>query len=246
MGSPKQGGWGGLVALVTGGRSQRSGANVSADDALILGADGVNVTARAVLESLGRAVIVTSPGGEILFWNGAAEALYGWSATEVVGRSILDVTPVEQSAEQAAQIVGQLAAGEPWEGEFRVQRRDGSSFLALVTDTPVVGADGTVTAIVGVSSDVSEIRRLASEMESREGRFRSFVENSGDVLAVVDAEGVIDVLAGPVADVLGFEAETLIGTSVFELVQPQDMERARHLWSERRAGAGGCPPRISG
>ena len=215
---------------------------MAADEASILGrADGMDVTARAVLESLGRAVIVTSPGGDILFWNGAAEALYGWSAAEVVGRSILEVTPAEQSAEQAAQIVGQLAAGESWEGEFRVQRRDGSSFLAVVTDTPVVGADGTVTAIVGVSSDVSEIRRLGGEMESREGQFRSFVENSGDVLAVADAEGVIDVLAGPVADVLGFGAEALLGTSLFELVQPQDMERARQLWSERTAGAGAMP-----
>ena len=204
-------------------------------------ADGAELSARRVLDGLGRAVIVTEPGGAILFWNAAAEALYGWSAAEVLGRNITDVTPAEQSAEQAEQIMGRLGAGELWEGEFVVQRRDGSTFRALVTDTPLLADDGTVIAIVGVSEDVSEIRRLSGELETRERRFEAFVESSGDLLAVVDAEGVIEVLAGPVEAMLGVPADALIGTSLFDFVQPNDVERARRGWAERTADEDSMP-----
>ncbi len=46
---------------------------------------------RAVLDALGGAVVATGPDGVILLWNRGAEALYGWTEPEVLGRSILDV-----------------------------------------------------------------------------------------------------------------------------------------------------------
>ena len=46
-----------------------------------------------------------------------------------------------------------LRAGNAWEGEFPVRRKDGSTFTAYVTDMPIFDDDGEVIAIVGVSRD---------------------------------------------------------------------------------------------
>ena len=50
-----------------------------------------------LLNALGDAVIATDLNGSIVFWNLAAERLYGWRASDVEGRNILDVTPSSQS-----------------------------------------------------------------------------------------------------------------------------------------------------
>ena len=83
-----------------------------------------------ILEAVEQAIIVTDVDGRILYWNRAAEHLYGWQATEVIGRSILDVTPTAMSQEQAAEILPHLQHGEKWAGEFLVQHKNGSHFWA--------------------------------------------------------------------------------------------------------------------
>lgn len=104
-------------------------------------------------------MIATDTGGAIIYWNHFAETLYGWPTPEVVGRNILDVTPAPTSQAQAAEILDRLRAGESWSGEFWMKRRDGTTFPALVTDSPVYNATGQVIAIVGVSLDITERKR---------------------------------------------------------------------------------------
>src|SRR5215210_7176262 len=88
-----------------------------------------------LLDTVEQAVIATDLEGRISYWNRYAEKLYGWPAGEAVGRSVLEMTPAETSAGQAAEIMSRLLAGEAWSGEFVVRRRDGSCFPAMVIDS---------------------------------------------------------------------------------------------------------------
>ncbi|HZG64497.1 MAG TPA: PAS domain-containing protein, partial [Rubrobacteraceae bacterium] len=106
-----------------------------------------------LLDVVGQAVIATDPQGKIIYWNRAAEVLYGWSATEVMGRSVMEVTPSEELIHRAEEIMAKLAAGRSWSGEMEVRRKDGTTFPAMVTDTPVFDEAGTLTAIIGISTD---------------------------------------------------------------------------------------------
>lgn len=105
----------------------------------------------AMLGAVGEAVIATDLDGIVLSWNEAAVQLYGWTADEAVGKPIVDLTPSTVSRADAEKIMSILAGGESWQGAFQVQRKDGSSFLAHVTDAPVLGQDGKLIGIVGVS-----------------------------------------------------------------------------------------------
>lgn len=197
----------------------------------------LGVSPELILREIDQAAIVCDPAGTIGYWNAAAERLYGWSAAEAVGQNVLDVAPSDQSAEQAAEIFERLVAGESWEGEFEVRRRDGSTFTALVTDTPIFGDDGKLGAIIGLSRDVSEIRAMQHSLTSTDRQFRALVESSGDALAVTDADAVVRLLAGPLDTLIGVPAEALIGVSMFDLIRPSDQERARTLWSQRATTA---------
>ncbi|MDP9458074.1 MAG: PAS domain-containing protein, partial [Actinomycetota bacterium] len=47
---------------------------------------------KRLLDGVGYALIATDPLGKILYWNRAAEELYGWSAGEAMGRSVVELT----------------------------------------------------------------------------------------------------------------------------------------------------------
>ncbi|HWS90727.1 MAG TPA: PAS domain S-box protein [Pyrinomonadaceae bacterium] len=123
-----------------------------------------------LLDTVEQAVIATDLEGRITYWNHFAERLYGWPASEAVGRHILEVTPTDTSAEQAVEIMARLAAGETWSGEFNVRRRDGTSFPAMVTDTPVHDEAGRLVGIVGVSTDLTERKRSEAAVHAAERR----------------------------------------------------------------------------
>ena len=71
-----------------------------------------------LLGAVGSAVIATDLNGIVLYWNPAAEKLYGWSSSDALGRNIVDVAPAPQSQEQAGEIMKQLGEREIMERGF--------------------------------------------------------------------------------------------------------------------------------
>jgi diguanylate cyclase (GGDEF)-like protein/PAS domain S-box-containing protein len=57
-------------------------------------------------------------------------------------------------------------------------------------------------------------------------RFRTLVQNTSDVIAAVDASGVLRYVSPSAERILGRPTETLVGRPAFELVHPDDLERA--------------------
>lgn len=111
--------------------------------------DAVREHARRLGDS--RAVIGTDESGTVLYWNRAAEMLYGWAESEALGRNIIDLTPATLSRRDAERIMHELLAGKSWSGDFIVQHRDGNALIIHVEDEPVLH-EGSVVGIVGVSS----------------------------------------------------------------------------------------------
>ncbi|MDB5058172.1 MAG: domain S-box, partial [Chloroflexi bacterium] len=109
-----------------------------------------------LLESVEQAVISTDLAGTITFWNRAAEELYGWTATEVLGQHVSLITAAASMGGQADAILQQVRDGGSWSGEFFVQRRDGITFPVHVTDSPIYDDSGEMIGIVGVSLDITE------------------------------------------------------------------------------------------
>src|SRR5919112_2852996 len=108
-----------------------------------------------LLDAVGQAIIATDPQGSIIYWNRAAEERYGWSKEEVMGHPIVEVTPSEELVERAEEIMAELRAGRSWSGEFVVRRKDGSTFPAMVTDSPIYDQQATLVGIIGVTTDLT-------------------------------------------------------------------------------------------
>jgi PAS domain S-box-containing protein len=116
-----------------------------------------------ILDALARAIIVTEPDGRILVWNHQAEQLYGWAEEEVRGRQVADVLVEVGDRDAAASILEAVPAGNVWEGDCVVLRRNGEPVRVWVRGAPVLDGSGRVRAIVASSEDVSERRLLEQQ-----------------------------------------------------------------------------------
>ena len=128
-------------------------------------------TDATALDGAAQAVVVTDAAGAIRSWSRGAEVLYGWEASEVVGRSLLDVVPAEHVDAPGADSVAGRIGGGSWTGDVVLRHRDGRAFLARVTNTPIL-AGGSSGGVIEVSEDVTERRRLADVQRRREQRLR--------------------------------------------------------------------------
>ena len=123
-----------------------------------------NVFQRGLLAAVGQALVVTDPQGLIILWNPAAQAMYGWSETEAIGQVVSELLPTRDSAEQPFDNAAGIGRGGAGTGDFLVRRRDGSAVSALVTEAPVYNDRGELTAIIGVSTDMTDRLRLEREL----------------------------------------------------------------------------------
>src|SRR5947209_16461578 len=75
-------------------------------------------------------------------------------------------------------------------------------------------------------------------LRESEERFRALVEYSSDAIALVDAQGVTTYTSRTATRLLGYTADEFVGRGGFELLHPDDVERARHLFEELLAQPG--------
>jgi PAS domain S-box-containing protein len=163
-----------------------------------------------LLDAVGQAVIATDPDGHIFYWNPAAESMYGWTSSEALGRRVFELTPAIGQDQRAARIMDQMRAGISWEGEFRLRRKDGREFVALIKNEILRDSEGEARAIIGITTDVTKIKNAQRALQRATDRLSILHQIDQQILAGETvkqmAEGVLQALA----DQLYFENGAVI------------------------------------
>jgi PAS domain S-box-containing protein len=121
------------------------------------------------LRSIGDGVISCDLGCRIVFMNGAAERLTGWSAEEAFGRSVAEVLHLFDRSDRSRlvdPVHTALQAGEITELAAPVVLRKRSGEERLIDDSaaPIRNLDGTISGVVVAFRDVTEKDRLEEEL----------------------------------------------------------------------------------
>ena len=118
----------------------------------------------AILEVVQAAVIVSDLNGTLLYANPFSERMYGRPVGAMVGSSAIELAGVEVSPDNGLEILRALLDGRAWEGDYEVQRPDGSVIVAHAVDSGLFDDEGNLTAVVSVVTDVSEERRSLDQL----------------------------------------------------------------------------------
>jgi diguanylate cyclase (GGDEF)-like protein/PAS domain S-box-containing protein len=128
--------------------------------------------------------------GTVVAMNAQAEAMYGWSAAEAVGRQLGDIAAHADRRVSAAVVWEQLLRGSSWEGEYRIRRRDGRELTLHTVISSLVGEDGTTRRFISLAVDVTEERQGAIAM------LDAVIGNSPTSVTIIDADDRIALSAG--------------------------------------------------
>jgi PAS domain S-box-containing protein len=162
----------------------------------------------SLLDAVEQAVMATDLDGKVIFYNRFAETLYGWTAEEAMGRHVVELTSRSDPA-KASQIMAFLTQGGSWSGEFVAARRDGSTFPAYVTDSPIFDTTGRQIGIVGISRDISQEKAAERELKEKTALLETTLENMDQGLMVMGADGRISQFNRRALDLLELPLELM-------------------------------------
>src|SRR5579864_5439063 len=118
----------------------------------------------AVVESSDDAIVSKTLDGTITAWNSGAEKLFGYSAADVVGKSVSLLLPPERANEEA-DILAHIARGESVEHFETVRvRKDGRNIDVSATISPVRDRSGAIVGASKIARDITERKRSDDEI----------------------------------------------------------------------------------
>jgi PAS domain S-box-containing protein len=203
-----------------------------------------------------RAVLATAPGliyakdleGRMLIANPPTLELIGKPWAEVRGRT--DAEFLDDRAQGAAIMANDrrvMAGGVPEVLEELVGNAETGTRAWLSTKAPLLDDDGAVIGLVGVSQDITgrkqaeqrlvELNETLEERVAERTRERDRAwNNSQDMLAVLDADGLLLAINLAWTTVLGYAAEELIGHNCMEFILADDHPSTRGALVAAEAG----------
>ena len=173
----------------------------------------------AVVASSDDAIISTSLDGTVRTWNAAAERLVGYTASEIVGRSIRLIVPGDRQAEED-QVLAAVSRGQTIDHFETVrQRKDGALVPISLTVSPILDAAGDVVGASKIARDLSRTERIRGDA----WRLAAIVDSSDDAIVGKDLNSIVTSWNAAAERMFGYSAEEMIGASVRRVI-PEDRQ----------------------
>src|SRR5215213_8480421 len=195
-----------------------------------------------LLESVRDAVVVVDArSGRIVLWNAAATKIFGYSSSEALKHSWTVIVPERLKAQCEAGMARYRDTGHgPYIDshvvlELPAARKDGEEITIEIALSPISlshnmeNRGGLVLAII---RDVTERKGVEKAIKASEERFRSLVQNTSDIITILEADGTVRYTSPAVERVLGHTPEEQVGTNAFASIHPDDTGRASRIFAE--------------
>jgi len=169
------------------------------------------------LDALDDLFYVVNTDGTLRRWNETGPEVTGYSHSELDSMPVVELFPEEERESVARALEAALTDGE-LRLEAELLTADGQRIPCEFRGARLTDGDGTPTGVVGIGRDLTGRRQ-------RERRFRALVEESNDVISIVDADGRYQYQSPSLERVLGHDPEETVGDTAWEYIHPDDRER---------------------
>ena len=160
-----------------------------------------------IVESSDDAIISRALDGTILSWNRGAQAMFGYTAEEMVGKPITALLPPER-LDEGRDIVERLRAGERIDRFQTVRRRkNGQKFDVSLSVSPVRDERGQVIGVSQIFHDITE----SKQAEEIRAHVAAIVESSDDAIIGVSLDGTVLTWNLGAELMLGYRPDEIIG-----------------------------------
>jgi diguanylate cyclase (GGDEF)-like protein/PAS domain S-box-containing protein/putative nucleotidyltransferase with HDIG domain len=190
---------------------------------------------RTIIDSTRAVVYLKDPEGRYRLINRRWAELFGVTQESVVGQTDHDIFPPEIADAFRSHDVEILAGGHAVELEEVAPHEDGPHTY-LSVKVPLIGQDGVPYALCGISTDITDRKRMEEALRLGEERFRGAFEAAVIGMALVDPEGRWLRVNSALREIVGYTEPELLGSTSQAITHPDDLEA--DLESRRRLLSG--------
>lgn len=164
--------------------------------------DGARAQLAAIVATSDDAIISKSLEGIVISWNAGAEGLFGYTAAEMIGQSLLRIIPEDRWDEERVILEG-LRAGRRFEHFETVRRhKSGSEMHVSITVSPMFDGNRRIIGASKIARDITEQKRAEAELRQARDAAEAASRAKDDFLAALSHE-----LRTPLTPVLMLSAE---------------------------------------
>ncbi|MBV9618192.1 MAG: PAS domain S-box protein, partial [Verrucomicrobia bacterium] len=182
----------------------------------------------AVVQTSGDAIAAKTLNGIVTDWNKSAERIFGYTAKEMIGKSILTVIPRERHKEET-EILRRIRRGELIDHYETVRRRkDGKLIDVSLTISPVTDANGTIIGVSKIARDVSQQKKI----ERRLAEQARLLDLSNEAILVRDGKDRITYWNHGAVELYGYSREEALGKITHRLLRTEHPQSIREIFRE--------------
>jgi len=179
----------------------------------------------SIVTSSNDGIIGETLDGVVTSWNPGAEAIYGYSAQEIIGQSISVIIPMDRR-EEFATIMERIKQDEKVSHYETVWvRKDRQTIQVSLSVSPVKDSAGKIVGVSSIARDFTERKRAEEKVRKASLYARSLIEASLDPLVTISKDGkIMDVNRGTEL-ATGISREKLIGSDFSDYFTEPDKAR---------------------
>ena len=193
--------------------------------------------------------------GQILFWGGGAQRLYGFTADEALEKPFDELVRARCS-QSFEEIRALLLENDEWQGEVVCIHKDGRELHLMSDWTLSRGEAGQPDVVIEVSTDITAIRAAERERERIHALLSTVMETAQGLIYAKDREGRMIMANASVLELIGKPWSEVQGRTDLEFLDNQEqaaqivandkriMDQGNAEEVEEEVGSAGQPPRI--
>ena len=167
--------------------------------------------------------------GDFIDANQGLEALTGFTRDKLLYSNFSHYIYSEDLADVKSYF-NEALKGNVQEKEFRIVQKGEKIRCVTITATPAI-VEGDIVGVYGVAKDITDKKYLEDVVKNNETRFESLIQNSTDVIGILEQDGTIRYQSPAVKHVLGYDQKQMEGTNCFDYIFNEDLEIAENLFS---------------
>jgi PAS domain S-box-containing protein len=164
----------------------------------------------AIVQGSENAILGKTLEGIVTNWNAAAEKLYGYTAAEIVGKSVGMLFPPDRNHD-LAEILRKIANNEKI-GAFETVRvaKDGTMIEVSLTISPMIDIDGRVTGASTITHDIRERKQIEKQITRQIERIQALRNIDMAITGSLDLRVTLNVLLDQVTSHLKVDAAAVL------------------------------------
>ena len=201
-------------------------------------AETVRSRLAAIVADSTDAIVAKDLAGVITSWNGAAEALYGYSREQAIGLHSSELVPEHLRAGERERFESVLGGESIAARETQRLTRDGDRIDVSVTISPIRDEEGSIVGASSIARDITQEKVDVEALRASEERLRLIIDTAGEGIELIDLDGVVTFANERMGAITGKSPAEMIGHSFRDLMKGDrdDLELAEKVFESRHAG----------